>query len=576
MKRFCSLISSGLVFGMLGGCTSPGLTTLCTAPPGATPAQMVDAQRACLGCSTSTIVAPRRRDAFDILFVVDNSPSMAPKQQALAAALPSFVAGLHAAQIDYHIGVVTTNLGINVANGTATGAPFPSPVIPACNTAAGDDGVLQNVACTNRGGSSAEDAAACATACPDPSYLPQNGGRYITLQDGLTNVPQLMQGGADQGPTRAFECMALVGSGGCGISQPLEAARRALDGHRPENAGFNRGTSGLAIIFITDQDDCSVQQVQRSLLNPQTPNEASVACNAPSQSVDAQCYNLGYRCLALDLACAQPMNAAGAKTACSERTDSFLTSLDQYVSFFSSLPNPSITLAGIWPPSLLDNPTADPTKDGQFVVDLFNGTMDSAHLRAGQGTHAACNNPDPSLTSDPQGFFGQSQLRLSSFIRRFRASNIIEHSICDPNNYADVMTQLATNITNDFIVNCLPSVPATTNGVPACVVGYVDASNPHSTPDIALPVCSATCCNFFATDSEPFEADDPNLMPNPHLSAKLAACTADPDCYCATPSTINCQNGAVAGLWRAGNAPSPVGKVVNFQCAVMPGTGTCK
>ena len=82
-------------------------------------------------------------------------------------------------------------------------------------------------------------------------------------------------------------------------------------------------------------------------------------------------------------------------------------------------------------------------------------------------------------------------------------------------------------------------------------------------------MCSAKCCNYFATDDKPNAANDPNLMPNPHLAAEMAACSADPDCYCAVPSKINCgTNGAVAGLWRKNNAAPPSGKVVNFQCAV--------
>lgn len=125
-------------------------------------------------------------------------------------------------------------------------------------------------------------------------------------------------------------------------------------------------------------------------------------------------------------------------------------------------------------------------------------------------------------------------------------------------------------------VDCLVMAPMTSDGTPTgkpeCAVGYVDSSNPQATPANALPVCSAKCCNYFATDPMPNLANDPNQpMPNPHLVAELAACMDQPDCYCAVPSTVNCTTGVVAGLWRKGG--SPAGKVITFRCGNVAGCG---
>jgi hypothetical protein len=202
--------------------------------------------------------------------------------------------------------------------------------------------------------------------------------------------------------------------------------------------------------------------------------------------------------------------------------------------------------------------------------------MDSAGLNRGHKTEAGCYNADPQLTTDPNGFFGQAQLRLSSFIRRFAPGTFSEHSICDAQSYPSALSVIANNIIDHLPADCLPqpvrTVGSTSSasqaGTPECVVGYVDASNPRATPDVALPACSARCCNYFATDPAPKEAGDTRLVPNPHLDAELAACSADPDCYCAVPSTVSCQGGTVVGVWRSGNAPPPPGKLVSFQCAV--------
>jgi len=547
-------------------CTAPDFAAPCSVPPGATAAQALAAQQSCSSTVQPTMIDPRLHKDVDILFVIDNSPSMAPKQRVLATAIPQFISTIDATGANYHVGIVTTDLGFNVPDGTATGKQFPKNPILACNTAAGDDGVLQNQPCTSRG-LQGEALAACQALCPDPQYGPRGGVRYIAKEDGITNVPSKTVGGVDLGPQLAFQCLSLVGDTGCAIEQPLEAARRALDNHRLDNQGFNRSTSVLAVIFITDEDDCSVQAMKRELLNPATLHTTEPSCTSGAQSVNAQCYNDDYRCMALDLRCDQPMNVMGKKTNCQERQDSFLNSIDQYVNFFARLPNPNLVLAGIWTPTLLDNLASDPKKDGQLFVDYLNAS-DSSGLNRGRTTAAACYNPDPTLTADASGFFGQAQLRLSSFIRRFQPSNVSENSICDASKYPSALSVIADQIITKFPVDCLRKPPKTSGGTPQCTVGYVDASNPNNTPEVPLPACSARCCDYFATDPAPNEANNLKLSPNPHLAAELAACSADPDCYCAVPSRVNCAGGAVAGLWRRGNAPPPSGKIVNMQCAV--------
>jgi len=76
--------------------------------------------------------------------------------------------------------------------------------------------------------------------------------------------------GQDIGPRRAFGCLGMLGDSGCGIEGTLEAARRALsaDDSLSANRGFLRSDSVLSVVFLTDEDDCSVLPMRRSQNDP--------------------------------------------------------------------------------------------------------------------------------------------------------------------------------------------------------------------------------------------------------------------------------------------------------------------
>lgn len=159
---------------------------------------------------------------LDFLFVVDSGESMLDEQAALAAAFPRLLETLSLLPNglpDLHLGVISADVG--------TG-PFEEG---GC-VASGDDGRLR------RG----LDDTCVVTA---DRYLSDrfDGGARARNYDG-----QL----AD-----AFGCMAALGGGGCGFSQPLESLRRALD--QPDNAGFLRDDAALAVVVVSDRDDCSAR-----------------------------------------------------------------------------------------------------------------------------------------------------------------------------------------------------------------------------------------------------------------------------------------------------------------------------
>lgn len=190
----------------------------------------------------------------DILFVIDDSGSMHHEQAVLAEQIVHMTKELiHPTPRDdmiplpiedLHIGIVSTNMG--------TGAFDYS----SCSTApVGGYGALQNTG-RNEGCEISYTATDCnGGACPWLSHSVDNP------DDGSVagNLPIWDD----------FECVATLGTEGCGLEQQMEAALVALGPQSDvgmHNEGFLRDDSLLAIVFVTDEDDCSAADLE--LFNP--------------------------------------------------------------------------------------------------------------------------------------------------------------------------------------------------------------------------------------------------------------------------------------------------------------------
>ncbi|HEY4054965.1 MAG TPA: hypothetical protein VGM39_00105, partial [Kofleriaceae bacterium] len=157
---------------------------------------------------------------LDILFVVDNSPSMLDEQAALTAAFPLMMdrlSELDGGLPNLHIGVVTSDMGTSGENGVA-------PPVGSC-LGIGDDGALKLNALVTTDGA---------------PYLVDVGG------------PSGRERNYDGALRDAFAIIATVGDTGCGFEQHLAAMARAFD--NPTNAGFLRPQANLAVVVITDED----------------------------------------------------------------------------------------------------------------------------------------------------------------------------------------------------------------------------------------------------------------------------------------------------------------------------------
>jgi len=229
----------------------------------------------------------------DILFVIDDSGSMAQEQASLAANFDRFMDVLTNAaggMPSLHLGVVSTDMGVGSAG-----------AIAGCS-ATGDGGRLQGAprvaGCSAPAGAFISDVAS------------RDGTRQTNYQGSLADT---------------FGCIAQLGIDGCGFEQPLEAARRALDGSNPQNAGFLRQDAFLALVFITDEDDCSA-----------TPELFDTSQNSPDDPLGPLS---SFRCFDLGVVCdPDTPREPGVKTGCAPREDSpYFHHVRDYVDFFRSL-----------------------------------------------------------------------------------------------------------------------------------------------------------------------------------------------------------------------------------------------
>ena len=410
-------------------------------------------------------VSLNQQNKVDVLFMVDNSTSMAAMQDALTQRFGQFLQvfsnlahptdGSTPQFADLHIGVVTSDYG---AGSKAYGNCQPTP--------GGQKGVLQATA-----------AASSANAgCAGPT-----SGLFIQYQfnaDGndVCNLP----GGKCDAPTlnSTFTCMASVGDAGCGFEHQLESVYAALH-DATDNAGFLRDEALLAVVFVTNEDDGSAA--------PGTTFYDSDASGAGALDT--------YRQTRFGIDCGSPLMMApetpsNGMLSCSPTTDANAEyPVQRYIDFFTK----SVGLGGLKsdPSSIILVGLNAPDSDIETIsVQPFTGcgaiSTDPA-TRCDSATYSGCqpNETDCIIrlkhscqnTADPR-FFGDPALRINSVIRAVNPPQAPAQpaifSICGEDqtvapDYTSTLQAVAQRIVSQLKPPCIPA-PLTNFAEPDCVV----------------------------------------------------------------------------------------------------------
>jgi hypothetical protein len=414
----------------------------CLAPP-------VESPKTTVTQETSVRVDQSVKNKVDLLFMVDNSNSMAPKQAQLQLRFPQLIKQLDDFAMkgnpaSYHIGVVTSDLG--AAGNTQ-----------ACAKSGGDGGKLQVTPLPG----SVPPPPNCA------NFALSGGVRYLDYnQIAATNN---IMGGLSV--PDAFTCMASVGDQGCGFEHQLESAYRALHDKIPENNGFLRSDAILAVVFVTDEDDCSA------------PDNTDLFTNT-TQSVSMYGVLQSFRCTQFGIEC-NGMPLTGQSTSGLTGCTSFdlsnggkLTDLTAYNNFFTK-------------PAALGGVKVDPN---DVILVGISAPSDPVGVQVtmpctGQPNTPSCSTLNHSCVAATDAkFFGDPAVRLNSVVNQARNHSLT--SICDT-DYTAAMQRLGDLIISSIGAGCLNSPIANrADGTPDCVVTDVTALPDGSTSTKEVPSCA--------------------------------------------------------------------------------------
>ncbi|MCY0988090.1 hypothetical protein OV203_13210 [Nannocystis sp. ILAH1] len=233
---------------------------------------------------------------LDVLFVIDDSPAIAPRLPQLAEAMTAFAAALQATkpQPSLRFGVTTTDAGN-----------------PRC--AAAEVGALRMESCRARldefadadAGVDAREACTAACSLPSLGLTPTLGldgevavRPWLEVAGNWDNLPD----GVDL--AEALRCAVPQGVAGCEFTSPLASLERAVARSEDEADpayGFLRETADLLVVVVSAGNDCSVApgheaifsdnqvfwgDLQLPELSPGICWRAGVVCDGPGPVYD--------------------------------------------------------------------------------------------------------------------------------------------------------------------------------------------------------------------------------------------------------------------------------------------------
>jgi hypothetical protein len=393
---------------------------------------------------TTMTISERPARQVDLLFMIDNSPSMAPKQEKLKAQFPKLMDALKdfadGSLPDLRVAIITSDLGTGAAY--ADGPCGPKHLPDGTVSSYGDLGRFQMIG--------AKD---CGVTDDSALWLEYQGGEPANYTGDISDV---------------FACLAgNVGTRGCDEEHSLQSIEFALLGQGIGNERQQtmvRPNAYLGLVILTDEDDCSAA------------TNAGMFGDKPElhgESASLRCATRSHTCGGNNLSISGPgyptsQTFSAPLVSCAARTDDCPNSTDGDGATDTSVPTDCSPLKDV--KRLADRIKSLKTyPDEQILVaGIFGYPSQNQALADAQYKIGLVPNPNPSDEAHPQlfaswpvcydanhhpaspdaydsvaaGWGATAGLRISAFIDQFGTSGL-KRSICD-DNLASTLEELGS------------------------------------------------------------------------------------------------------------------------------------
>lgn len=382
-------------------------------------------------------VAPVRH--LDLLFMVDNSNSMKPKQDKMKAQFPNLINALRNPDQtlpDLRVAIVDSDLG--------------SANSPGCASGYGDMGRFQM-----------RDAANCG-ANADARWLVYTNDQPVNFTGKIEDV---------------FGCLAgNVGVGGCGYEHQLAALEWAFYlGDNKSQLDFLRPEAYLGIVLLTDEDDCSAP-----------PDTGMFAKVVPAEAGSLRCATRGHICDGVDLsfpttspvsvpfescharmdaACDSSVDTSGATTCNALMSVAQLADEVKQLKGGGAEADDKILVAAIYGTARNGDTTTRPYK-----IDLTPNQDTNPLVADVYDYWPICYDPDfmPAgsafdRTAADHGATGG--LRITAFLNQFKPESRLAYSICE-SDFGPAMAGIGKALNNKMGNLCVPFKLADSENAP--------------------------------------------------------------------------------------------------------------
>jgi hypothetical protein len=457
---------------------------------------------------------------LDLVFMIDNSPSMAPKQAKMNTNFPKLIAALNDPVTntlpDLRVAIIDSDLGTGGAYpaGSSCGAKTLPDGTP---STFGDMGQFQMIGAT-----------ACGVTSADATFLETKGNTGLNFNGDINTV---------------FACLAgNLGTVGCGEEHQLQAFEFAfIVSNLPDpniiaqRAAFLRPNAYLGLVFLSDEDDCSAA------------GDDAMFGAIPSlqgESASIRCYTRSYTCGGNFMANPPPgyptsapfsdkMSDCKARVGdtCGGNTDvSQPTPQCNPLRDYEQMANEIKSLKGDWTNQLLVAgifgwPLDDKPENATYKVDLIpNPNLGDTTHPTIWDTWPVCYDPNhqpaAATTDKTTGFDATAAgwgatpgLRMSAFVDEFNTNGVtngLKYSICQP-DFSAAMAGIGAAISKHLQNLCVDyQLWKDANGQADCRVAY-NRPQPDGTfqeDSVGMPECAqgqttnvSEDCWYLSTDT---------------------------------------------------------------------------